>query len=629
MTLHLGRVWRYAMFSAVLAGCLVALVVQPALAGAAGTGGTKVTVQGTLQLVHADDFAGRRAHTYAYFVRTEHGRIQLAFDGAAPDQSMAGATVRVSGTLSKGIVHVGGSSGGGMQTVSSATVAAGPQSKNVLVIQFNFSNDRSTPWTQAFATGVVFTNASSVAAYYNEESYGQLTMTGSVTPWLQISNDNSGCAYGAWASAANSAATAAGISLSGYTQYVYAFPRAASCGWAGLAYLPGTQNWANGEMDLRVVGHELGHNFGVHHANSMNCTSSGARVWLSAPANCTSTEYGDPFDIMGSSSWRHENNYHLAQLGFFGAADKQDVTTTGTYQLGVADISSTTPKLLRLARAGTGTWFYLEFRQPYGSYFDNFGSSDPAVTGVSIRLGYDYSNLSQSQLLDTTSGTSSFSDASLGAGRSVTDPTANVTFTTVSVSSTGATVQISFGPDTQNPTMPGNLRATATSATSVSLTWTASTDNVGVAGYRVYRDGGSTPITTTSSTSYTDSGVSAQTLYSYKVEAYDAANNVSDPATTSVTTPAVDVQPPSAPGNLTYTTKAGRVTLKWGAATDNLAIGGYKVYRNGTLRATLTGASTLTYTDRPPRGTVSYYVVAYDTSNLVGPASNTVTLVAR
>jgi chitodextrinase len=360
----------------------------------------------------------------------------------------------------------------------------------------------------------------------------------------------------------------------------------------------------------------------------MNCTSGGTRVWLSAPANCTSSEYGDPFDIMGSASTRHADNYHLAQMGFFGAADKQDVTTTGTYQLGVADLSSSTPKVLRLARAGTGTWFYLEYRQPYGSYFDNFGSSDPAVTGVTIRLGYDYSNLSQSQLLDTTPGTSSYSDAPLGAGRSVSDPTANVSFTTVSLSSTGATVQISFGPDSQKPTAPGNFQASATSGSSVSLTWTASTDNVGVAGYRVYRNGGSTPITTTSSTTYTDSGLSAQTLYSYSVAAYDAAGNVSDPATTGVTTPGVDVLAPSAPGTLTYTKKSGRVTLKWGAATDNVALAGYKVYRNGTLRATVS-AGTLTYADRPPKGSVSYYVVAYDTSNLVGPASNTVTLVAR
>jgi chitodextrinase len=628
MSVTSGRLWRRVIFPVVLTGFLVSLAMPSALADP----GTPVTVVGTLQLVHGDDFAHHSGHTYAYYLKTAQGTLQLAFDGGqAPSEGMAGAKVRVTGAQVGRTVHVGGSSGGGVSVVSASTVASGPQTKNVLVVQFNFSNDRSTPWTVDYAKGVVFSNANSIASYYSEESYGQLTMTGSVTPWLEISNDNSGCAYGTWASAANSAATAAGISLSGYTNYVYAFPHTSSCGWAGLAYLPGTQSWTNGYMDLRVIGHELGHNIGVHHANSMNCTSGGVRVWLSTPANCTSNEYGDPFDIMGSASTRHENNFHLAQLGFFAAADKQDVTTSGTYQLGVVDQSASTPKVLRLARGGTSTYFYLEYRQPYATYFDNFGSSDPAVKGVTIRLGYDYSSLTQSQLLDTTAGTTGFSDAALAVGQSVSDPQANVTFTTVSISSTGATVDITFGPDTQAPTMPGNLKATATSATSASLTWTASSDNVGVAGYRVYRDSDPTPITTTTSTSYNDTGLSPQTTYLYSVVAFDAQTNVSAAATTSVTTPVLDTTPPTAPsGTLTYQIlKGGKVTLKWGAATDNVQVAGYKVYRNGALLVTLSGVNTLSYTDRPPRGSMTYYVKAYDTSNLIGPASNSVTFTVR
>jgi chitodextrinase len=584
-----------------------------------------VTVQGTLQLLHADDFNGHHAHTYSYFLRSASGTLQLTFDGEGPDESMAGAKVRVSGVQSGRTVHVGGSSGGGVSAVSEATVAAA-QAKNVLVIQFNFSNDRRTPWTVDAARGVVLNNANSITAYYNEESFGQLTMTGNVTPWLEISNDNTGCAYGTWASAANSAATAAGISLSGYTNYVYAFPQTGSCGWAGLAYLPGTQSWTNGAMSLRVIGHELGHNFGVHHANSMSCTSGGVRVWLAAPSGCTSSEYGDPFDIMGSASTRHENNFFLGQLGFLASADKQDVTTSGQYQLGVAEQSGSTPKLLRVARAGTSTYFYLEFRQPFGAYFDTFGSTDAVVRGVTIRLGPDYPTRAQSQLLDTTPGTSGFSDASLLTGQSVSDPVANVSFSTLSVSSTGATVQITFGPDSSKPTMPGSFRATATSATTVGLTWTASSDDVGVAGYRVYRDGGATPIATVTGTSYADSDLSPQTTYAYSVVAYDAQNNVSDPATASVTTPVLDATPPSAPGTLTFQKlSGGKYRLMWGAATDNLQVGGYRVYRNGALLVSLAGG-TLTYTDRPAKGLTSYYVMAYDTSNNAGPASNTVTV---
>ncbi|MFJ9186371.1 glycoside hydrolase family 6 protein [Streptomyces anulatus] len=79
--------------------------------------------------------------------------------------------------------------------------------------------------------------------------------------------------------------------------------------------------------------------------------------------------------------------------------------------------------------------------------------------------------------------------------------------------------------DTQAPTVPTNLRVTAKSSSSVTLAWTASTDDTGVTGYDVLRDG--TRVGTTATTTYTDTGVSASTAYSYSVRATDAAGNVS------------------------------------------------------------------------------------------------------
>ncbi len=85
--------------------------------------------------------------------------------------------------------------------------------------------------------------------------------------------------------------------------------------------------------------------------------------------------------------------------------------------------------------------------------------------------------------------------------------------------------------DTAPPSTPANLLATAISSTQINLTWTASTDNVGVTGYRIYRwqGPGSTPtqIGTTATISYSDTGLTANTTYSYTVSAYDAAGNVS------------------------------------------------------------------------------------------------------
>ncbi len=88
------------------------------------------------------------------------------------------------------------------------------------------------------------------------------------------------------------------------------------------------------------------------------------------------------------------------------------------------------------------------------------------------------------------------------------------------------------GGDMTPPTVPTGLTVTGTTSSSVSLSWTASTDNVAVTGYNVYR--GTTLAGTTATTSYTDSGLTASTQYGYTVEAYDAAGNTST-ASTAVT----------------------------------------------------------------------------------------------
>src|SRR5438552_3055172 len=114
-------------------------------------------------------------------------------------------------------------------------------------------------------------------------------------------------------------------------------------------------------------------------------------------------------------------------------------------------------------------------------------------------------------------------------------------------SSNPVTVTVSNGPppDTTPPTVPTGLTASAVSSSQINLSWTASSDNVGVSGYRVYRGG--TQIATTSATSFANTGLSASTTYSYTVAAYDAAGNLSaQSSSASATTPAPpDTTPPS------------------------------------------------------------------------------------
>ena len=107
-------------------------------------------------------------------------------------------------------------------------------------------------------------------------------------------------------------------------------------------------------------------------------------------------------------------------------------------------------------------------------------------------------------------------------------------------------------PDGQPPSVPGTPTLVSRTDTQISIQWTASTDNVGVAGYDVYR--GATKAGSTSSTSFTDSGLTPNTSYSYTVVARDAAGNVSD-ASGGLTATTLSTPPPTGGGtglNATY-----------------------------------------------------------------------------
>ncbi|HYO60072.1 carbohydrate binding domain-containing protein, partial [Archangium sp.] len=94
------------------------------------------------------------------------------------------------------------------------------------------------------------------------------------------------------------------------------------------------------------------------------------------------------------------------------------------------------------------------------------------------------------------------------------------------VSAASAALSVTtLAPDTLAPSVPTGLTASGTTSSSVALQWTASTDNYGVAGYDVSRNG--TQVASVTGTSYTDTGLSPSTAYSYTVRARDAAGNVS------------------------------------------------------------------------------------------------------
>jgi chitodextrinase len=165
--------------------------------------------------------------------------------------------------------------------------------------------------------------------------------------------------------------------------------------------------------------------------------------------------------------------------------------------------------------------------------------------------------------------------------------------------------------DATPPSEPASLSAAVTSSTSIDLNWTESTDNVGVAGYRVYRDG--ILISDSVVTSCTDTGLVSSTTYFYAASAYDAAGNVSALSSAiPVTILELDSPPPSIPTDLHGIAMSSSViALNWTASTDNVGVVGYRVYRDGILISDSISTS-CTDTGLAYSTTYDYAVSAYD-----------------
>ena len=156
------------------------------------------------------------------------------------------------------------------------------------------------------------------------------------------------------------------------------------------------------------------------------------------------------------------------------------------------------------------------------------------------------------------------------------------------------------GEDLEPPTIPQNVAATVAADSSVELTWDASTDNVLVTGYQVFRNGGYLGFANDVTSYVDDSPVLPGVDYSYTVRAIDINENRSEPSEAVVVRPAGDdVEPPSVPQNVAATVAAdGSVEVNWEASTDNVAVTGYLVYRDGAYLGFANNVTT--YVDNPP-----------------------------
>ena len=514
--------------------------------------------------------------------------------------------------------------------VASATTSGGqaPSSVRVAVIMFTLPAATTFAVTPDDVRTTYFGTDRSVAALYDLASRGTLQTTGDVFGPYAVDGDVSTCDLGVWADEARSAATGAGVDLSAYTNFAFLFPRVDACPWAGLAGIGDSSSYINapaaGDVGLYHAAHEFGHDLGANHAHSLSCAANGVVVSFAEPDTCTSSEYGDPFSLMGSGIVRLPSAWERLQMGFLDADEVSvaDAGAAASYNVADLDSSQAGTRLVLLRRA-TGGYLTLEYRRAGGT-FDTFSGSS-ATAGVFVHFVADDQS-SDSSLLDATPSTSTMRDAYITAGSRLDDAT-----DAISISVTGAdtsAAQVTVGPLVTDqppavppppppppspPAAPTGVSGSTTGSGWAHLTWHPAGDATSATQYRIRRAGSVVAVVTGSTF---DDGRTIASATTYGVQAVSAAGLVS--SIVSVTIRPSDTTPPSSVGQARATVRNRKtVAISWTAASDNVRVKRYEIQlSNGRTVFTTHLSSTFR---RLAAGAYFATVSALDAAGNIGP----------
>lgn len=611
--------------------CAAALAFASASALAAPFDGT-IDV---LQIDYRD-----RSERQHYLLQDNGERIRLSFPAGVPSNLQSGKRIHIEGDLlapaagstQKTIkvktlsVLVTAAHDGSHDVVDGTAHAVDTRTVGVFIIN---STNAANVSTKSALTTSIFTGSQSSKLYFETSSYNQLTLKGDMDndgspdifgPITVPAAAMSSCDVYAIASAAQSAVSATGVDLSKYRHRVFALPTDAPCGWGGLGNVgcgASCSTWVIG-TGASLISHELGHNFGMHHA-ATDVANDGV----------IDAEYGDRTDVMGNG-YGTSNAPHRIQMNWT-AIDPAMVKTVSTSQtVNLASIdelpnpAASAVRIIKIAKPDTTAQYFLALRTAPSP----FGVGSTHNNRVSL---HTHKGAGQTLFI-----------RSLGTGESYTDEANKITFTVVASAAQGATVYIAFNGTSCTRATP-TLTLTPSSASS------APSRSVAVSAQVRNNDSATCPATTfvlgqtlpsgvTASLTPTQlsiaPGAAAPVTWNLSTSATIAAGNYSPvlkvladathaqaQATFALQVVVTDTTAPTAPSSLAAVPAHNQVTLSWQAASDaQSGVASYRVLRNGVQIATSTGPA---YTDTTVAASTSYRyaVVAVNGVGLTTPSA--------
>jgi len=305
--------------------------------------------------------------------------------------------------------------------------------KKALYMRVNFPDDLTEPISEADA----YATMNSVNDFYTLSSYGLTALDATVAPLVTVPQTK--VYYAADPSLlladAREATRQAGYDTANYDLDIVAFTTVPGYTFGGLAYVGGKGIWLQ-SPGAGVTAHELGHNYGLAHANFWNATAN-----FSGMGPGTNLEYGNPYDTMGAANAGiyQFDAPHKSQLDWLGADARQIITTNGIYRIYPFDVPGSSRVAGRCYAAAvpkdSQRYYWLEFRQLFTG---NPWAENGLMLNWSPWLGSD----GGTQLIDTTPGSPdvdglSRSDAAVVVGRTFNDLAAGVHITPLQRGSSG------------------------------------------------------------------------------------------------------------------------------------------------------------------------------------------------